>query len=211
MEDELSFIDACRKHQLDRYLRVDEPKVSNWHCFYPKAGDLVKLRTGTAPQRVIAVNRASNSIMCEYISSGKQLGFRPISDFEPYTELTEVKDEMKDKLFKTLTDNRFGTGLAIDSDGKYVLKMQDNGNFEAFEAIALKKVMPYTFDVAFIGNSSNRGSSYSYRGREGQVKVGDILLLEDNFSLARVVATNTESENATKTFKGFKLVTEVLE
>jgi hypothetical protein len=138
--------------------------------------------------------------------------------FETFVDEYYVPDEdenmkdydMKDKLFKTLDGKRFGTGLAIDSDGKYVLKMQDNGNFEAFSESELKRVMPYTFDVEFLTGNTNRQNRYSYRGREGQVEVGNILLLNDSMSIARVVGVNTESENATKTFDGVKLVTEAL-
>ncbi len=181
-----------------------------------KVGDLVRLKTGQAPQRVINVLWSDSTwryeIKCEYLNSRKELIFRPETDFEIYTQIQQTEEifEMKDKLFKTIKDNRFGIGLAVDSDGKYVLKMQDSGNFEAFAEVDLKRVMPYTFDVEFVTGASARNNRYSYRGREGQVEVNDLLILEDSFSIARVVAVNTESESATKTFVGRKLVTETL-
>jgi ribosomal protein S28E/S33 len=174
-----------------------------------KVGDIVRLKSGEAPQKVLDVK--GYCIRCEYISSRKQIGFRSAADFVKYeydvpSEEDKMEDyDMKDKLFKTLETNRFGTGLAIDSDGKYVLKMQDNGNFEAFSESELKRVMPYTFDVEFLSGSTNRANRYSYRGREGSVQLGDLLILEDSANIARVVAVNTESESATKTFKGRKL------
>jgi hypothetical protein len=222
MEPENSFITAARTGLM---WYGSTPSSSNdaysyygeWekHINKPfKVGDLVCLKTGQAPQKVLEVK--GHCIRCEYVSSRKQVGFRSASDFVPYEYYVPDEDEnkkdydMKDKLFKTIDANRFGTGLAIDSDGKYVLKMQDNGNFEAFSESELKRVMPYTFDVEFLTGGANRQNRYSYRGREGAVEVGNILLLNDSMSIARVVAVNTESESATKTFDGVKLVTEAL-
>jgi uncharacterized protein YodC (DUF2158 family) len=213
MEPENSFLTAIRTGQTFQ--------ISYNRSF--KVGDIVRLKNGEAPQKVLEVR--GYCIRCEYVSSRKQIGFRNCNDFVHY-EHTEflpseyttpntqnnTKDfDMKDKLFKTLANSRFGTGLAIDSDGKYVLKMQDNGNFEAFAENELKRVMPYTFDVEFLSGSTNRANRYSYRGKEGSVQLGDLLILEDSGNLARVVEVNTESETATKTFKGRKLQTVELE
>ena len=110
---------------------------------------------------------------------------------------------MKGKLFQTLDGSVYGEGLVIDGDGKYVLKL-NNGDYKAFAADQLKRVMPFTFDVVFNGMS---GKSYSYLGTAGSVAVGDILIEANDFTIARVVAVGTESDAATKTFKGVKLVT----
>lgn len=208
--DNNSFINALRTGMLySAYSNKYEQPVPF------KIGDKVVLKSGTAPQRVLEVNTKTKQIRCEYLNSRKQLGFRSYDDYQlyeyvtPYEEETEMSDIMKDKLFKTVKDARFGTGLAIDSDGKYVLKMQDSGTFESFDVTDLKRVMPYTFDVEFVGEAS-RGRKYSYRGKEGSVKVNDLLILSDTFSIVRVVAVNTESESATKVFNGVKIVTEEL-
>lgn len=206
-DTELSFVDATRMFTNNVYsAKYSKPKFT--------VGDIVVLKTGTAPQRVVAVSPNNNMIRCEYLNSRKQLEFRSVNDFDEYEYVTPYLEEkefnMKDKLFKTLDTNRFGIGLAVDSDGKYVLKMQDNSNFESFEVANLKRVMPYTFDVEFVTGGNGRSNKYSYRGREGDVEVGDLLILEESFSIARVVAVNTESENATKTFKGAKLVTKAI-
>jgi hypothetical protein len=214
MEPELSFLDAVRQGRdtVRVWYPYDSEPATAPNKF--KVGDLVRLKTGEAPQKVLEVK--GYCIRCEYVSSRKQIGFRSADDFVPYEyyvpdEDKNMKDyDMKDKLFKTLEGNRFGIGLAVDSDSKYVLKMQDTGNFESFSESELKRVMPYTFDVEFLTGGTNRQNRYSYRGKEGTVEVGNILLLNDSMSIARVVAVNTESENATKTFDGVKLVTEAL-
>lgn len=185
-------------------------KTKNTSLF--SVGDIVKLKTGDAPQRVLEVRwckvRGVYTIRCEYIKSRKQLPFRPISDYELYKLETETKkeDPMKGKLFQTLDGAVYGEGLVIDGDGKYVLKL-NNGEYRAFTAAELKRVMPFTFDVVFNGMS---GKHYSYLGRAGSVEVGDILMDSKDFTIARVVAVGTESDAATKTFEGVKLAVTAL-
>ena len=173
-----------------------------------KVGDIVKLKTGTAPQRVVKVlwsaihNRIE--IKCEYLNSRKEFDFRPETDYEIYTETTKEQPKehpMKGKLFQTLDGSVYGEGLVIDGDGKYVLKL-NNGEYKAYAPSELKRVMPFTFDVIFNGMSGKR---YSYLGTAGSVAVGDILMDSKDFTIARVVATSTESDAATKTFDGVKL------
>ncbi len=171
-----------------------------------KEGDIVRLKNGTSPMRVIKAQ--GHAIHCEYLSSRKQLGFRTQDDFvlyEPNTakELNEItvkkETEMTVKLYKTVDGNRYGEYKANDGD-KLLLLMQDSNTYEAFAADQIKRVMAFTFDVMFNG----QGKVYSYLGTEGDVVVGD-LLLTDEMSIARVVAVGTESESATKRFKGVKL------
>lgn len=175
-----------------------------------KPGDIVKLKTGTAPQRVIKaawsamLNRIE--IKCEYLNSNKNLDFRAETDYELYTETNKEQPKelpMKNKLFQTLDGSVYGEGLVIDGDGKYVLKL-NNGEYRAYAPTELKRVMPFTFDVIFNGMS---GKSYSYLGTVGSVAVGDILMDSKDFTIARVVAVGTESDAATKVFSGVKLLT----
>jgi hypothetical protein len=148
------------------------------------------------------------TIYCEYLSSRKQLGFRSQDDFVLYEANTakELNDKsikketkMTVKLYKTVDGNRYGEYKANDGD-KTLLLMQDSNTYEAFSADQIKRVMAFTFDVMFNGQSK----VYSYLGTEGDVEAGD-LLLTDEMSIARVVAIGTESESATKRFKGVKL------
>ena len=178
-----------------------------------EVGQLVKLKTGTAPQRVVkvlySITMQRVEIKCEYLNSRKELDFRPETDYEIYIETRPDQPKehpMKGKLFQTLDGSVYGEGLVIDGDGKYVLKL-NNGEYKAYLPGELKRVMPFTYDVVFNGMS---GKSYSYLGTAGSVEVGDILIEANDFTIARVVAVGTESDNATKTFKGFKLVTAAL-
>jgi hypothetical protein len=148
------------------------------------------------------------AIRCEYMSSRKQMAFRSQDDFviyeadtaKEFNKIVEKKEtEMTVKLYKTVDGNRYGEYKANDGD-KILLLMQDSNTYEAFTPDAIKRVMAFTFDVMFNG----QGKVYSYLGTEGDVAAGD-LLLTDEMSIARVVAVGTESETATKRFKGVKL------
>jgi hypothetical protein len=179
-----------------------------------KIGDTVRLKTGKSPLKVLSIN-SDGTIDAVYISCRKEIT-RDINDFtkdfvETVEKIEERKDEMKDKLFEVLVDgsaSRYGVGVAVNSKGQYVLEMKDSNTYEAFDVTSVKKVMPFTYDVMFSGKSQ----VYSYLGTEGEVAVDDILLAEgeSSFNVAKVVAINTASENATKRFKGRKLATVAL-
>lgn len=186
-------------------LRCGKP-IPTRNAFNP--GDLVRLKNGTAPMTVLKIS--ADSIMCEYVSSLIQLGYRDYNDFVAYEYLHTAKEfnqtvekeekQMTAKLYKTVENGRYGEYKANDGD-KLLLLMQDTGSYEAFTTDAIKRVMAFTFDVMFNG----QGKVYSYLGTEGEVVAGD-LLLTDDMSIARVMAVGTESETATKRFKGTKLV-----
>lgn len=181
-------------------------------------GTIKRLKNGTCPIEIIDAKMSYGILHVQgrYLRSGSNTKFRPYTDFVDYEdekEIEEVKEEtkmnaMKDRLFQTLEDTpRYGVGLAVGADGKYVLNMKDGG-YEAFDVDAIKKVMPFTFDVKFMGSNK----TYSYTGKEGSVAVGDVLLKtsDSNFTIARVVAVGTESESANIDFDGVKLATTAL-
>jgi len=214
-----SFARAIYNHQSSRSIghfpgSVVQKKYTQGSAGSFTLGQLVKLKTGTAPLRITDACYSDSmqrvEIKCEYLNSRKELDFRPEADYEIYIETRpdqSKEDPMKGKLFQTLDGSVYGEGLVIDGDGKYVLKL-NSGDYKAFAPAELKRVMPYTYDVVFNGMSNKR---YSYLGKAGSVEVGDILIEANDFTIARVVAVGTESDSATKKFTGFKLVTAALE
>jgi hypothetical protein len=193
------FLYAIRKGELTRSEYAEEPynQVSSL-----KPGDVVRLKTGCAPIKITRQHPDGN-ISGHYIKSAKRIECRPAQDFELYTA-SEAKQEeldMTNKLYKTLDGNRYGEYRAKDGNN-ILLFMSDTNTYEAFDPGAIKRVMPFTYDVIFSGT----GTVYSYIGTDGEVAVGD-LLLGDSMTIAQVVATNTESEKANKRFGGVKLVT----
>lgn len=190
-----------------------------------KVGDAVRLVSGQSLQHIIGVD--GNRVMAAYPSSSAYSGrsrssgrWRPASDYvyhstykhNPDTTQPESKGTNKmttqNKLYQTNEATpRFGTLLATNSQGKLVLEMKGTGIPELFDAKEVNVVMPYTFSVVFGSNSTE----YSYKGKEGEVELGDLLLLDNSprgeLTVARVVGVNTKSDAATKHFVGVKLHT----
>lgn len=169
-------------------------------------GDIVRLKAGKAKLRVTRVD--ANMLHATYVDSGrtqwrKQTDYVRITDTENFTPGSE---KMKGKLFQTKeTPVRYGVGLAVNAQGKYVLEMKDTAQYEPFEKKDVELVMPFTFGVQFTTGST----VYSYLGKESEVQVGDMLVTASDrgFSVGRVTAVDTKCEKATKHFEGSKLVT----
>lgn len=213
----------------DREVREIVARAYGRYCDDPnpckfKAGDRVRLRNGAALMIVIGVRAQGrgHEIQAEYASKAnnvyvRQPKWRTDADFTFYettTNTTKQKEtnEMNGKLYQTNEATpRFGTLLTTNSQGDLVLEMKGAaGAVEVFNASAVTVVTPYTFGVKFGGI----GQEYSYLGKDGDVEVGDLLVLDESprgdLNVARVTGVNTKAGNATKTFKGVKLVTKRL-
>lgn len=176
-------------------------------------GDRVKLRYGS--RTLIVQNIRGPHIHARYEHT-RQTIHRHEGEFVKITNETEEKGNgsMKGKLFQTNEETpRFGVGLAVDSQGKYVLEMKNGGGIETFSKKDVEIVMPFTFAVKF----STGNQEYQYLGKEGSIEEGDLLLAFDNkhakggISIAQVTKVNTKSDRATKYFKGVKVKTEPLD
>ena len=179
-----------------------------------QTGDRVRLRYGSSPLKITYANQ--NYANARYESSGgtiqrKQRDFVKLTD----QEVTENKglNSMKDKLFQTITtgddDTLFGVGLAVDSNGMYVLEMKDGSGVRLFDKKDVEIVMPYTFSIKW----STGPTEYQFLGKAGLVEVGDLLLAMSSkhtnggIGIAQVVKVNTKSSRATQQFKGVKIST----
>lgn len=178
-----------------------------------ETGDTVRLPSGS---RTLVVQHVdSYYAVARYEHSGQSIR-RRITDFVRISEDNSEKgmNSMKGKLFQTREENpRFGVGLAVDSQGKYVLEMKNGGGIESFNKKDVDVVMPFTFSVKF--TTSN--TEYQYLGKEGTVNVGDLLLSFDSkhknggISIAQVTKVDTKSDKASKYFEGVKIKTEPLD
>ncbi len=183
-------------------------------------GDKVRLKAGHAQMVVVSIK--DKAIQADYVSRTRAgyrgcLKWRPESDFvfynnkteETLVETLEGNTEMKNKLYQTKESTpRFGILLAVNSQGKLVLEMKGTNEVLAFDKDEIEVVTPFTFAVKFPSNNTE----YHYLGKEGDVAVGDLLLLDNSpvgkSEFARVTAVNTRSEVANVHFKGVKLVTQ---
>lgn len=188
-------------------------------------GDLVRLVQGAAQMKIVErkADGNGNHVKAEYVSRTRSgysgnLKWRPERDFVFYNKQSEINNsnkqtentDMNGKLYQTNEATpRFGTLLVTNSKGQLVLEMKGSaGAVEVFDPKEVTVVTPFTFGVKFQGT----GTEYSYLGKEGEVEVGDLLMLDQSprgeMTIARVTGVNTKSQNATVVFKGVKLVTQ---
>ena len=165
-----------------------------------KEGDLVFLKNGHAPQVVISITKEQRSrsmtgwsIKCRYYRySDREYDsrvFRPESDYKPYVGNPNLHDytnkrpchgdepkkeiNMGQKLYQTLEETpRFGTFLAKNSAGQFVLEMKGSTNVEAFDQDKLEEVKPYTISLKLANEKE-----VSIEASKDKVKEGDVLLV----------------------------------
>jgi hypothetical protein len=211
-----SWVDDYVDHLIDGYwgdrsrIQKQQPTKSKTMTQKLQKGDLVRKKYGT---KVIEVTEEYGStVYGRYVHSGASTGRLDARHVvlldEHKTETEQGYGKMKGKLFQT-KDGAFGVGLAVNSKGEYVLEMKGTGDLVAYHKKDVELVMPFTFSAQFNGT----GTEYSYLGKEGSVKIGDLLLKTDSkgITVARVTAVDTKSEKATKYFDGVKIVTEAIE
>jgi hypothetical protein len=102
---------------------------------------------------------------------------------------------------------RFGTKLAVNSAGKYVLEMKGTGEVLAFAPADVEVVMPYTVRVRMSGGKT--GGEYDFFSVPGALKKGDCVGTV-GYGIVVVTAVDTKSSRATKPLRGRKLVSEPL-
>ena len=119
-------------------------------------------------------------------------------------DLYKITDNKKDA-------NNFGTFVAIDQDGKYVLNV--DGKYAAFDEAIISKVMPWTFSVQYCAGRS--GTIGSFQGEKDSVSVNDVLVTfaSENCGPAVCVVTHvdTQDESALTIFDGLKLSSAILQ
>lgn len=122
-----------------------------------------------------------------------------------YDEIEQGEDTMT-KLYQTKEKtSRFGTLLATNSRGQYVLEMKGTTEVLAFDKELIEEVHPYTVRVRFAGSPQ----SQEFVSFEGYVEKGDAIVVESEGSagtLAVVVEVDTKSPKATIELRGRKLV-----
>ena len=182
-------------------------------CQFNK-GDIVVLKTGEAPQRVLDTSEGVGirgwAIRAQYVNDphdnyGTSRRWRAADDFKPYegdapeTETTDMANE----LYQTKTGEAlFGTLLALNSAGRLVLEIKGTGQVKDFAPDEVEVVRPYTVRVRNI----TTGQQQHRIAAKGAVVVGDVLLTGG--ALYEVEAIDTKNAKPVGTLTGRKLATE---
>jgi len=161
-------------------------------------GDLVTKATGRKPIEVTAIS--GYYIYGEYVDTKKS-----VSDhyewFKPY-ETNEKTVMNKQQLF-TWTDAHgihYGTYLATNSSGDYVIEEKKTGNIVTMSPNLLEEVIPWTF-------SAKNGSTEKHFTGTDTIKRGEVLLQPRTSKFWVVTDVDTKNKTATK-FNGVRIVTE---
>ena len=167
-----------------------------------QVGDIVRLRRGQKRMEVAEVSRNGRYIRASYRigSVETDLYMKPMRPAADYVHFEEKEPEVAQKLYATLEENpRYGTFLTHNSEGQLVLEMKgEGGKVEAFAKGSVEEVVPYTFEVRGVMNG---GSKSTYTCKEGEVKVGDVLI-SDAGNLYVVARIDTKCTNPKKQFRG---------
>jgi hypothetical protein len=141
-----------------------------------------------------------------YVESGKVIN-EYYGYLSPAPENTNTKT-MKEQLF-TWNDSQnnavYGTKLAMNSAGEYVLEVKGTGQIVTMDPRLLTEVIPYTF-MAKSGSTEKH-----FIGTEGKVSVGDTLIQTSTATLKiwSVKEIDTKNKTAVK-FTGRRIVTETI-
>ena len=185
----------------------------------PEVGDTVRLITPTARGAPVKVTRVDKNrtiwgvyltaryidpdgVEC-YSAGGHKVRGRHVSDFEPYPDMTtnqttDQKEETMTMLYQTKEDKpRFGTKLATNSSGQFVLEMKDTGAVEAFDADKLEEVLPYTIAITPLDRKHFEDDLHvtTKKDVKGTIAVGDLIIPSNgklHNTLCTVVAVDTK-------------------
>lgn len=188
-----------------------------------RPGEVVVLKTGTAPQVVTDVNYSNGvwHLRCRYTRYFPNIeeaarNWRRADDYLHYVGDPEDHDYNQKvntvanapKLYQTLEETpRFGTYLATNSLGQIVLEMkgaQANVIVEAFDKDKVEEVKPYTILVRF-----RDGTERNYTTTKDKVKEGEAIIFE-NLDFGVIVKINTGFSGNCSELKGRRVLTEEL-
>jgi hypothetical protein len=114
-------------------------------------------------------------------------------------------EDMKSKLYQTKSEPvEYGSYLATNSAGHYVLEMKGSGDVRAFDPSEIEEVVPHTVKV-------NHAASSTFAHvvlPEGKVEVGDVLMINGQFYT--VSELNTKQQMTWTDTKIFKVPVEKL-
>jgi len=180
-------------------LSESEPDLSELPVHF-RIGDIVRLKTGTAPIEV--TDATAHWITGIYLKSKTEVYLRNSRDFVMYDKIntTQGKNTMTLYQFTVNNDTKYGTYLATNSQGLFVMEEKGTGVIYTVGKTAVEEVMPYTIGVVFLSSGST--TEYSYLATAGKYEVGQIFLMDNNYghSLVTITKVDTKSKAATTDF-----------
>lgn len=201
-------MDGTPRYLATGNLRDEDGNVPNTHS--PDApfnvGEVVKLKTGTAP---IKVTRCNKSFLSgDYLNTSHRIHWRTVNDFELHPDYNQKENTMNTQTlyqFNIADDQtfepkqHFGHHIGTNSLGQWIMEIKGTGKVVAVDKSTVEEVLPYTIGVRF----NNNGITYHYLAEKDKFAVGFYLVMDSSASgwqIARVVEVDTKSKKATVEF-----------
>jgi hypothetical protein len=174
-----------------------------------KPGDIVRLKTGTAPIRVTSCNTVN--LNGEYLSGNHKVQYRSCYDFELHPDFNEKETNTManaqtlyqfniadDQTFEP--KQHFGHHIGTNSLGQWIMEIKGTGKVVAVDKSTVEEVLPYTVGVKFLGGGNS--TVYSYFSEKGKFEPGFYLYndRDGNAVIVQLVAVDTKSKSATEDF-----------
>lgn len=162
-----------------------------------EVGDIVKLKTGFKPIKVLSVS--NGRLFGRYLSSSYETLPRNIEDFECYDQ-THTGEDTVTKLYEVKESENtttFATKLAVNSNSLWVMEEKGTGRVFTVTPSSAEEVMPYTISVKFFDTPHKK---YDYLAEKGYFEPNQVFM-SDTGSLCYIVDVDTKSKVATKDFK----------
>lgn len=185
---------------------LNESYLEGYQSSTFKIGDIVRLKTGTAPIRIEAVTKSF--FTGEYVSSGTRIVARSTNDIVLHEDYNNIETDGETKMADTKTlyeiklslieEPVYGHYLATNSSGQWVMEQKGTGKIHTVDKADVQEVLPYTIGVQFISDGGV-GKTYSYFADKDKYQVGQVFVMGN--SLVTVVDVDTKSKSATKDFK----------
>lgn len=143
-----------------------------------EVGSIVRLKNGTSPIKITEIWSPHGNpgyLMAKYCYCSGLNHRDRVDKSRPLSDFVLLQQEIEDMstLFKT-NDHRYGTQIAINSKGEYVLEMKgEGGKVEAFDPKSLEEVLPYSVQIARLDDP---GIQDHIQAQEGQLAEDDLLL-----------------------------------
>ena len=160
-------------------------------------GDLItRSPNGKKPIEVTKIE--GSYVYGKYVETGKAV-CEYYAYFKPYEDNTIMN---KEQLFTWTDDNgqHYGTYLATNTAGKYVIEEKQTGNIVTMSADDVEEVIPWTF-------SAKSGSTEKHFTGNDTIKKGDVLIQTRARKFWIVSDVDTKNKTATK-FIGRRVLTE---
>ena len=177
-----------------------------------KVGEVIYRPNGHVPAIVIEVDANSEYLKLLYFNGNTSICYGAwVWKSREIKRPSETKCQTKEepnmtnttKLYQIIGTETYGTHIATNSKGAYVLEMKGDGSVVTKTKGQLEEVVPYTVSLKYL--SGGNSSEYAYFSQENVVKVGDLVLVGSG--MAMITAVNTRSTKATKDLVGEVVVT----